>query len=149
MLAGKKIAILAEDSFEDSELTEPLRAMRDAGARVMIIGSGNKKSYKGKRGTAEVAVDADADKVTAADFDAVIIPGGHAPDRMRLSQPMIDLVRQAYEAGRIIAAVCHGPQLLISASLVEGRRVTSWPRAPPRTRPRRDCLRRARFAQRQ
>jgi protease I len=127
MLVGKRIAILAEDDFEDSELTEPLRAIKDAGARVLIVGSGSKKSYKGKRGSAVVTVDTTADKVKADEFDAIIVPGGYAPDKMRLHQPMVDLVRKAHEAGKIIAAVCHGPQLLISADIVKGRRVTSWP----------------------
>ena len=127
MLTGKRIAILAEDDFEDSELTEPLRAMKDAGARVLIVGSGSKKSYKGKRSLAEVTVDTTADKVEASQFDAIIVPGGYAPDKMRLHQPMVDLVRKAHAEGKIIAAVCHGPQLLISADIVRGRRVTSWP----------------------
>jgi protease I len=126
MLAGKRIAILAEEHFEDSELTEPLRAMKDAGARVLIVGSGSKKSYKGKRSLAEVTVDTTADKVEASQFDAIIVPGGYAPDKMRLHQPMVDLVRKAHAEGKIIAAVCHGPQLLISADIVKGRRVTSW-----------------------
>ncbi|MFW6102251.1 MAG: type 1 glutamine amidotransferase domain-containing protein [Chloroflexota bacterium] len=127
MLAGKHIAILAEEDFEDSELMEPLRAMKDAGVRVLIVGSGSKKSYKGKRGSAEVKVDMTADKVEASQFDAIIIPGGYTPDKMRLHQPMVDLVRKAHAEGKIIAAVCHGPQILISADIVKGRRVTSWP----------------------
>jgi len=127
MLAGKRIAILAEEHFEDSELTEPLRAMKDAGARVLIVGSGSKKSYRGKRSLAEVTVDTTADKVEASQFDAIIVPGGYAPDKMRLHQPMVDLVREAHAEGKIIAAICHGPQLLISADIVKGRRVTSWP----------------------
>ena len=127
MLAGKRIAILAEDNFEDSELTEPLRAMKDAGARVIIVGSGSKKGYRGKRSLAEVKVDANADKVEPSQFDAIIVPGGYAPDKMRLHQSMVDLVRNAHAKGKIIAAICHGPQLLISADIVRGRRVTSWP----------------------
>jgi protease I len=127
MLEGKRIAILAEEDFEDSELTEPLRAMKDAGASVLIVGSGSKKSYRGKKGSAEVTVDTTADSVEASQFDAIIVPGGYAPDKMRLHQPMIDLVRNSYGEGKIIAAVCHGPQLLISADIVKGRHVTSWP----------------------
>jgi deglycase len=127
MLEGKRIAILAEDDFEDAELTEPLRAMKDAGAAVVIVGSGSKKRYKGKRSSTEVKADITADEVDASGFDAVIIPGGYAPDKMRLHRPMIDLVRKAHAAGKIIAAVCHGPQLLISAEIVKGRRMTSWP----------------------
>ena len=127
MLAGKRIAILVEQGFEDVELIEPLKAMKDAGAKVLIVGSGSQESYKGKRGTATVKVDVTADTVKAEGFDAVIVPGGYAPDKMRLHQHMIKLLRKAYDAGKIVAAICHGPQLLISADIVRGRRVTSWP----------------------
>lgn len=127
MLEGKHIAIMVEEDFEDSELTEPLRAMKDAGARAVIVGSGSKKSYKGKRGSATIVVDTTADKVKPEDFDAIIIPGGYAPDKMRLYQPMIDMVKKAHDAGKIIAAICHGPLLLISAGIVRELRVTSWP----------------------
>ena len=127
MLSGKRIAILAEEDFEDSELIEPMRAMKNAGAKVLIVGSGSQESYRGKRGNAIVTVDAAADKVKAEDFDAIIIPGGYAPDKMRLHQSMVELVRRAHDLGKVIAAICHGPQLLISAEIVRGRRVTSWP----------------------
>ena len=127
MLDGKKIAILAEEDFEDSELIEPLRAMKNASAKVVVVGSGSKETYKGKRGNVTIRVDTTADNVSAEDFDAIIIPGGYAPDKMRLHQPMVDLVRKAYDSGKIVAAICHGPQLLISADIVRGRRVTSWP----------------------
>lgn len=127
MLNGKRIAILAEEDFEDSELIEPVRALKDAGARVLIVGSGSQETYRGKRGGAIVKVDVSADKVKAEDFDAVIVPGGYAPDKMRLHQTMIDLVKKAHDLGKVVAAICHGPQLLISADIVRGRRVTSWP----------------------
>jgi len=127
MLDGKKIAILAEDDFEDSELIEPMRAMKNAGAKVLLIGSGSKETYRGKRGCVTVRVDATADKVKAEDFDAIIVPGGYAADRMRLHQSMVELVRKAYELGKVVAAICHGPQLLISAEIVGGHQVTSWP----------------------
>ncbi|HUT68854.1 MAG TPA: type 1 glutamine amidotransferase domain-containing protein [Dehalococcoidales bacterium] len=127
MLDGKKIAILAEDDFEDSELIEPLRSMKNAGARVVVVGSGSRDTYRGKRGNATIRVDTDADKVNAEDFDAVIVPGGGAPDKMRLHPSMVELVKKAHEHGKVIAAICHGPQLLISAGIVRGRRMTSWP----------------------
>jgi protease I len=127
MLDGKRVAILAEEDFEDSELIEPMRAMKNAGAKVVVVGSASKETYRGKRGSATVRVDTTADKVEAKDFDAIIIPGGYAPDKMRLYQPMVDLVRTAYESGKVVAAICHGPQLLISAGIVRGHRVTSWP----------------------
>lgn len=127
MLQGKRIAILVEEGFEDSELIEPIRAMRNAGAKVVIVGTSSKGSYKGKRGKAIVTADATADKIEAEDYDAIIIPGGYAPDKMRLHKPMIDLIRKAHNLGKVIAAICHGPQLLISADILRDRRVTSWP----------------------
>ncbi len=126
-LEGKKIAILAEADFEDDELTAPLQAMRDAGAEVTIVGTKRGAKYRGKRRKAEIVADAAADGVNPLDFDAVIVPGGYAPDKMRLHQAMIDLVRSAYDSGKLIAAVCHGPQLLISAEIVKNKRMTSWP----------------------
>jgi protease I len=127
VLDGKRIAILAEDDFEDSELIEPLRSMKNAGARVVIVGTGSKESYRGKRGKASISVDTTADKVKAEDFTAVIVPGGYAPDKMRRDPSMVELVKRAYELGKVVAAICHGPQLLISANIVRGRKVTSWP----------------------
>jgi protease I len=127
MLNGKRLVILVEEGFEDSELIEPLRSMKNAGAKVVIVGSGSQESYRGKRENATVPADTTADKVKAEDFDAVIIPGGYAPDKMRLHQSMVELVRKAHDLGKVVAAICHGPQLLISADIVRGRRVTSWP----------------------
>lgn len=125
-LTGKRIAILAEEDFEDSELTEPMKAMKEAGAEVVVVGSGSKRTYRGKKRQASVTIDTTADKVKADEFDAIIVPGGYAPDKMRLHQPMVDLVKQAYSKGKVVAAICHGPQLLISADIVRGRRLTSW-----------------------
>jgi protease I len=127
MLVGRRVAILAEDGFEDSELIEPVRALKESEARVVIVGSGSNETYRGKRGEATIKVDTTADKVRAEDFDAIVVPGGYAPDKMRLYQPMIELVRRMDDAGKVVAAICHGPQLLISAGVVRGRRVTSWP----------------------
>jgi protease I len=127
MLSGKRIGILAEEGFEDTELIEPMKAMKNSGATVIVIGSGTQETYKGKRSRATVTVDTTADKVNATDFDSIIVPGGYAPDKMRLHESMVDLVKTAHNAGKIIAAICHGPQLLISADIVRGRQVTSWP----------------------
>ena len=127
MLDGKRIAILAEEDFEDSELIVPMWGMKNAGAKVLIVGSGSQEIYQGKRGSVAIRVDATADKVRAEDLDAIIIPGGRAPAKMRKYKSMVDLVKKADELGKIIAAVCHGPQLLIAAGIVKGRRLTSWP----------------------
>jgi protease I len=126
-LEGKKIAILIEADFEDDEVTKPHEAMKQAGAKVIIVGSKAGEKYQGKRHEAEIVSDTTADRVNHQDLDAVIVPGGYAPDKMRLHQPMIDLVRKAYDSGILVATVCHGPQLLISADIVRGKRMTSWP----------------------
>ena len=127
MLGGNRVAILVEDGFEDSELTGPMRALKDAGAKVVIVGSDIEKRYTGKRNKTVIKPDVGVDQVTANEFDAIIIPGGYAPDKMRMHPLMINLVKTADDLGRVVAAICHGPQLLISADLVRGRRVTSWP----------------------
>ena len=127
MLTDKKIVILAEDGFEDSEMIEPIRALKALKAKVVVVGSGSSNTYRGKRGRYVAKPDTTADKVKTEDFDAIIIPGGQAPDKMRLHQSMIDLVKAANDSGKIIAAICHGPQLLISADVVRERSVTSWP----------------------
>jgi protease I len=127
MLDGKRIAILAEEDFEDSELIVPMWGMKNAGAKVFIVGSGSKEIYQGKRGSVAIRVDTTADKVKAEDLDAIIIPGGRAPEKMRQHKSMVELVKKANELGKVIAAVCHGPQLLAAAGIVKGRRLTSWP----------------------
>ncbi len=127
MLDGKKIAVLVEQDFEDSELIEPIRSLKNVGARIVVIGSGTHKTYTGKRGDVSVDADITADMATAEDYAAVIVPGGYAPDKMRLHQSMVDIVKSLYDLGRVVAAICHGPQLLISANIVKGRKVTSWP----------------------
>ncbi len=127
MLEGYRVGVLVEQGFEDSELVETVRAMSEAGAVVVVIGSGLGTSYRGKRGKARTEADATAESVRVEDLDALVVPGGHAPDTMRLNESMVGLVRKANETGKIVAAICHGPQLLISANVVRGRRVTSWP----------------------
>jgi protease I len=126
-LSGKRVAILVEDEFEDRELTGPLDALRAAGADVTIVGAAKGASYRGKRGDATVTSDMAAGDARMRDFDALIIPGGHAPDKMRLRHAMVDLTREAMEAGKPVAAICHGPQLLISANALRGRTLTCWP----------------------
>ena len=126
-LSGKRVAILVEDEFEDRELTGPLDALRAAGADVTIVGATKGGSYRGKRGDATITSDLAAGDARMRDFDALIIPGGHAPDKMRLRHAMVDLTREAMEAGKPVAAICHGPQLLISANALRGRTLTCWP----------------------
>jgi protease I len=126
-LAGRRVAMLVEDGFEDHELTGPLEALRAAGATVTLVGSTAGAEYRGKRNGTIVKSDIGAGAAKAKDFDAVVIPGGHAPDKMRMRHAMVDLARDAMEAGKPVAAICHGPQLLISANVLRGRTLTCWP----------------------
>jgi len=125
-LKGKRIAILAEDNYQELELWYPLLRMREAGAEVVVIGMPGVEQYHSKLGY-PVTVDATADDVSAEDFDALIVPGGYAPDRMRRHQAMIDLVRGVYERGGIIAAICHAAWVLVSAGIMKGKRATCVP----------------------
>src|SRR5438093_4813685 len=126
-LAGKGVAVLVEDEFEDRELTGPVAALRDAGATVVIVGPTAGATFNGKRGSAVVTSDVACGAARMNDFDALVIPGGHAPDKMRMRHAMVDLARDAMEAGKPVAAICHGPQVLISANALRGRTLTCWP----------------------
>jgi protease I len=126
-LTGKRVAILVEDEFEDRELTGPLEALRAAGATVTIVGPTAGATFTGKRGQAVVTSDLAAGAARMKDFDALVIPGGHAPDKMRMRHAMVDLARDAMEANKPVAAICHGPSLLISANSLKGRTLTCWP----------------------
>src|SRR3982751_2103908 len=126
-LTGKRVAMLVEQGFEDRELTGPLEALRDAGATVVLVGPTAGAQFSGKRGEATVSSDIAAGGARMSDFDALVIPGGHAPDKMRMRHAMVDLARDAMEAGKPVAAICHGPQLLISANALRGKTLTCWP----------------------
>ena len=126
-LSGKRVAILVEEDFEDRELVGPLEALRNAGATVTIVGPTAGAEFRGKRGNAVVTSDLAAGAASIRNFDALVIPGGYAPDKMRMRHAMVDLARDAMDAGKPVAAICHGPQLLISANVLHGRTLTCWP----------------------
>src|SRR5262249_31178082 len=125
-LSGTRVALLVEEEFEDRELTGPAAALREAGAVVVLVGPVAGSEYRGKRGDV-VSADLAAGAAKMKDFHALIIPGGHAPDRMRMRHAMVDLARDAMDAGKPVAAICHGAQLLISANALRGRTLTCWP----------------------
>ena len=124
-LEGKRIAILAENMYQEMELWVPYYRLREEGADVKVIGAGGAKSYTSKHGY-PVNVDAQAEQVKAVEFDAVIVPGGYAPDMMRRHPAMVALVREAAQQGKVVAAICHAGWMLASAGVVEGRKVTSF-----------------------
>ena len=122
-LTGKRVVVLAEDLYEDPELWYPYYRLQEAGATVTIVGTGRAEVYNSKHGYPARA-DAQADDVRAADVDAIIIPGGFAPDRLRRYPAVLKLVREALEGGKVVAAICHGPWVLVSAGVLQGRTAT-------------------------
>jgi len=124
-LEGKRVAVLAENLYQELELWYPFLRMKEAGAQVVVVGTGSAESYASKHGY-PVQVDVAADQVRAADFDAVIVPGGYAPDLMRRYPAMVDLVSQAFEQGKIVAAICHAGWVLVSAGVLVGRKATCF-----------------------
>ncbi len=123
-LKGKRIIVLAEDNYHDLELWYPLLRMKEAGAEVLVAGSGRADTHKGKNGY-PVKVDVKAEDVNPADIDAVIVPGGYAPDIMRAVPGMLSLVKGAAEQGKVVASICHAAWVLISAGVVKGKTMTS------------------------
>lgn len=121
-----RIAILIEEGFEDSEFKVPYTAFQQAGAKVSVLGSGMNQTYQGQQGKVSIQPDGTPTEARAQNFDAVIIPGGSAPDKMRTNPNTIAFVKEAAALGKLIAAVCHGPQVLIEADLLRGRRATGF-----------------------
>lgn len=130
-LNGKHIAILATDGFEESELFEPKMALEKSGAKVDVISPSEDatiKSWKHTDWGKSVNIDYTLDDADADYYDGLVLPGGvMSPDRLRMNEKAVDFVKKFVQAGKPIAAICHGPWLLIEANVVGGRRVTSWP----------------------
>lgn len=122
---GKKIAVLITDEFEDSEFTSPAEAFRKAGHEVVTIDKQAGKTVKGHKGEARVTIDKAIDDVRPADFDALLLPGGHSPDTLRGDERFVTFTRDFVSSGKPVFAICHGPQLLISAEVVRGRKLTA------------------------
>jgi protease I len=124
-LEGKRIAILSENMYQEMELWVPYFRLKEEGAEVKIVGAGGARTYTSKHGY-PVNVDVQADQVSAVEFDAVIVPGGYAPDMMRRHDGMVRLVREAAQQGKVVAAICHAGWMLVSAGILKGRRATSF-----------------------
>lgn len=123
----KRVAVLVEEDFEDRELPGLLQALRECGLAITVVGPVAGADYRGKRGDAIVKADISAGSARIKDFDIVVIPGGYAPDRMRMRHAMVDLVRDALDTGKPVAAIDHGPQVLITVNALRGRTATCWP----------------------
>jgi protease I len=124
-LRGKKVLMFAGPMVEDIELLYPLHRLREEGAEVVVAGLGE-RSYEGKKGH-RFEVDTDVDRLSARGFDAVVIPGGYAPDHFRRSERLLEIVRETFEEGRPVAAICHAGWVPVSAGIAKGRQMTSFP----------------------
>lgn len=129
-LNGKTVAILTENGFEEVELTSPKKALEDAGATVHIVSpqNGKVKAWNHDHWTMELPVDKNVSDVKAEDYDALMLPGGVLnPDKLRMNKEAVEFAKDFLETGKPVAAICHGPQLLIETDLLEGRDMTSYP----------------------
>jgi protease I len=124
-LKGKRAALLVEEIYNEFELWIPYYRLKEEGVETVVVGSGSASVYKGKFGI-PVSVDKSASEVSAEDFDAVVIPGGYAPDRMRIHPEMVRFVKDMWGRGKIVAAICHAGWMLVSADILRGRKVTSY-----------------------
>jgi protease I len=122
-----KIAVILGPEFEDSEFRIPYDRLHKAGHDLTIIGRKRGETVYGKQGNESATIDEAASSCDPTAFDAMLIPGGHSPDNLRIDEGIVDFVREFTRTDKPIAAVCHGPQLLIEADAVRGKRLTSWP----------------------
>lgn len=125
LLKGKKVAVLVEDRYEELEFWYPLLRLREAGAETFAVGTGREEVFTGKNGY-PVKADLSISDIDANDFDAVLIPGGYAPDLLRRSKEILTFVRKMGEKKGIVAAICHGGWVLISSGLLKGKKVTGF-----------------------
>jgi protease I len=129
-IQGKTIAILAADGFEEAELFEPLKALREAGAEVHIVSleRGSIEANRHREKGQSIQVDRTLEEAAAEDYDALVIPGGvFSPDRLRVERSAQDFTRAFFRAGKPVGAICHGPWVLIDAGVADGRTLTSYP----------------------
>jgi protease I len=123
---GKKIAVLVTDMVEDSEYTEPVKAYKEAGHEIINIEKEKGKTVKGKHGDAVITIDESIDNAKVEDYDALLIPGGFSPDILRADDRFVQFVKDFMDSKKPVFAICHGPQLLITAKALEGRSATGY-----------------------
>jgi protease I len=122
---SKRVAILAEDDYEDLELWYPFYRLKEEGHTVLIVGSGRSPVFRSKHGY-EVKVDIPAAEADPNDFDAVVIPGGYAPDKLRRYPAVNEFIKAMNSQGKIVAAICHAGSVLVSANILKGRKMTCY-----------------------
>ena len=120
-----RVAVLIEDYYQDLEVWYPILRFQEEGFEVVTVEPNGRKDYKGKFGY-PIEADKNIDQVKPGDFDAVLIPGGWAPDKLRLSKKVLDFVKNLYESGKVVASICHGGWVLASAGIAKGKTLTSY-----------------------
>lgn len=121
-----RIAVIITDLFEDSEYTEPANAFREAGHIVHHVGLKAGQTVKGKKAGTPVVVDDAVTEVSVNDFDALLIPGGYSPDKLRVDENAVGFVKDFVSSGKPVFSICHAPQILITADVLRGRKITGW-----------------------
>ncbi len=121
-----KVAFLLANNFEDSEMKNPYEAVKEAGHEAVIVGLEKGAECKGKKGTVTYTADIGASEAKAEDFDAVIIPGGSSPEALRVNDDVVRFVKEVNEQGKLIAGICHGPQVMIRADILKGKAATCY-----------------------
>jgi protease I len=122
-----RVAFVLADDFEDSEFQVPYDCLKEAGHEVTVIGRQAGLVVKGKKGRETATTEKAPDQVSASDFDALIVPGGYSPDKLRMDEGVVKFVKGFFGSDKLVAAICHAGSLLVEADAVEGRTVTSWP----------------------
>jgi len=121
-----KIAVIITNMFEDSEYSEPVNAFKKAGHKIIRVGLKEGEVVKGKKKGTLVKIDKAVTDVSVEDFDALLIPGGYSPDKLRANEDAVKFTKEFAESGKPIFSICHGPQLLITAQALKGRKITGW-----------------------
>lgn len=132
-IKNKKVIVLVEQDYQDLEVWYPVLRLREEGMKVTVVGTGSSKTYKGKYGY-PISVDIEAGEVNPDDFDAVIIPGGWAPDYLRRYSSVVNIIKEMFEKGKVVASICHGASVLVSAGILKGKKITCF------TAVKDDCL---------
>jgi protease I len=122
-----RCAFVLADDYEDAEFRRPWDEVRKAGHEARIVGRSARQEVSGKRGRDRATVEASATDARPEEFEALVIPGGYSPDKLRLDDDVVAFVKGFFDAGKTVAAICHAPSLLVEADVLRGRTLTSWP----------------------
>ncbi len=122
-----KVAFIVDEMFEDSEFRVPYERVKEAGHDAVIVGLERGKELKGKKGEVTIRTDVAIDEVSPQEFDALVIPGGYSPDKIRTNEKMVALTKAIFGAEKPVAAICHAGWMLAEADVIRGKTLTSWP----------------------